>query len=376
MAGRARAGRRWPGDRSGGAGGAAPGSVRRRRCVTTTRPCCARTPNAESRPWIRRSRSQHIADYALVVTSPGFQPTTPVLAAAAAAGVPDLGRRGAGLAAGRVGVLRAAAPLAGGDRHQRQDHHHVDAARHARSPRAAAACCAATSAARCSTCCTSPPTCWPSSCPASSCSGRRRCGPRPAWCSTSPKTTWTGIAPWPTTPPPRPGCCTGRVAVAGLDDSRAAALLDTAPAPVRVGFRLGEPARGGTRRARRPAGRPRVSPTTWRWLPAASIPVPGPVGRARRPGRGGAGPQRRGARRRDRGRAGVVPGWAGTGPRWWPSSTRSATSTTPRPPTRTPPRRRCWPTRGWCGSPVVCSRAHRCDADSRQNRVRGWSARC
>ncbi|WP_421840049.1 UDP-N-acetylmuramoyl-L-alanine--D-glutamate ligase [Mycobacterium sp.] len=37
---------------------------------------------------------------------------------------------------------------------------------------------------------------------------------------------------------------TGRVAVAGLDDSRAAALLGAAPAQVRVGFRLGEPAVG------------------------------------------------------------------------------------------------------------------------------------
>ena len=34
---------------------------------------------------------QRIGDYALVVTSPGFQPTTPVLAAAAAAGVPIWG---------------------------------------------------------------------------------------------------------------------------------------------------------------------------------------------------------------------------------------------------------------------------------------------
>ncbi len=34
---------------------------------------------------------QRISDYALVVTSPGFQPTTPVLAAAAAAGVPIWG---------------------------------------------------------------------------------------------------------------------------------------------------------------------------------------------------------------------------------------------------------------------------------------------
>ncbi|OBF21304.1 UDP-N-acetylmuramoylalanine--D-glutamate ligase [Mycobacterium kubicae] len=70
---------------------------------------------------------------------------------------------------------------------------------------------------------------------------------------------------------------TGRVAVAGLDDDRAAALLGTAPAPVRVGFRLGEPAAGelGVR-----AGQlvDRAFADDLTLLPAASIPVPGPVG--------------------------------------------------------------------------------------------------
>lgn len=69
----------------------------------------------------------------------------------------------------------------------------------------------------------------------------------------------------------------GRVAVTGLDDPRAAALLPTAQAPVRVGFRLGEPSAGelGVRDG---------------WLvdrafsddlalaAVSSIPVPGPVG--------------------------------------------------------------------------------------------------
>ena len=56
----------------------------------------------------------------------------------------------------------------------------------------------------------------------------------------------------------------GRVAVVGLDDTRAAALLDTATAPVRVGFRLGEPAAGevGVRDGSWSTVR---LPTTWRY---------------------------------------------------------------------------------------------------------------
>src|ERR1700731_4429659 len=69
----------------------------------------------------------------------------------------------------------------------------------------------------------------------------------------------------------------GRVAVVGLDDSRAAALLDTAVAPVRVGFRLGEPAAGelGVREGR--VG-DRAFADDLALLPVESIPVPGPVG--------------------------------------------------------------------------------------------------
>ena len=69
----------------------------------------------------------------------------------------------------------------------------------------------------------------------------------------------------------------GRVAVVGLDDSRAAALLDTAPAPVRVGFRLGEPAAGelGVRDGQLVD---RAFADDLALLPVESIPVPGPVG--------------------------------------------------------------------------------------------------
>jgi UDP-N-acetylmuramoylalanine--D-glutamate ligase len=74
---------------------------------------------------------------------------------------------------------------------------------------------------------------------------------------------------------------TGRVAVVGLDDPRAAALLPAAQAPVRVGFRLGEPATGelGVRdgmlvdRAFSDAG-----PDGSALAAVSSIPVPGPVG--------------------------------------------------------------------------------------------------
>jgi UDP-N-acetylmuramoylalanine--D-glutamate ligase len=69
----------------------------------------------------------------------------------------------------------------------------------------------------------------------------------------------------------------GRVAVVGLDDRRAAALLDTAAAPVRVGFRLGEPAAGelGVRDGQLVD---RAFANDLVLLPAESIPVPGPVG--------------------------------------------------------------------------------------------------
>ena len=70
---------------------------------------------------------------------------------------------------------------------------------------------------------------------------------------------------------------TGRVAVAGLDDPVAARLLTEASAPMRVGFRLGEPASGelGVRDgmlvdAAFASGLPLTA--------ASAIPVPGPVG--------------------------------------------------------------------------------------------------
>src|SRR5947209_9957922 len=78
------------------------------------------------------------------------------------------------------------------------------------------------------------------------------------------------------------GVLRGRVAVAGLDDPRAAELLAAAPAPVRVGFRVGAPAPGelgvcdGALMdcAFAPAGTA-SSPEGLTLAPVSSIPVPG-----------------------------------------------------------------------------------------------------
>jgi UDP-N-acetylmuramoylalanine--D-glutamate ligase len=73
----------------------------------------------------------------------------------------------------------------------------------------------------------------------------------------------------------------GRVAVVGLDDRRAAALLATAPAPVRAGFRLGipEPGELGVRDGQLIDRAFVANPgDDLALLPAASIPVPGPSG--------------------------------------------------------------------------------------------------
>lgn len=69
----------------------------------------------------------------------------------------------------------------------------------------------------------------------------------------------------------------GRVAVVGLDDPRAAALPATAAAPVRIGFRLGEPAAGELGVA---GGWlvDRAFAADLALAPVADIPVPGPVG--------------------------------------------------------------------------------------------------
>ena len=69
----------------------------------------------------------------------------------------------------------------------------------------------------------------------------------------------------------------GRVAVVGLDDPVAAGLLGHAEAPVRVGFRLGEPA-AGELGVRAGALIDKAFADGLVLADAASIPVPGPVG--------------------------------------------------------------------------------------------------
>lgn len=73
---------------------------------------------------------------------------------------------------------------------------------------------------------------------------------------------------------------TGRVAVAGLDDPTAAALLAAAPAAVKAGFRLGEPASGelGVRSGMLIDRAFGEDPGGLELAPVDSIPVAGPVG--------------------------------------------------------------------------------------------------
>ena len=144
----------------------------------------------------------------------------------------------------------------------------------------------------------------------------------------------------------------GRVAVVGLDDSRAAALLDTAAAPVRVGFRLGEPAAGelGVRDGQLVD---RAFADDLALLPVESIPVPGPVGVLDALAAAAL------ARCVDVPADAIANaiasfGWVGTGPKSSRSPTGSPTSTIPRPPIRMPPRRPCWPIHALSGWRVVC----------------------
>ena len=274
---------------------------------------------------IRPTAAEQIADYALVVTSPGFPPTAPVLAAAAAAGVPVWGD--VELAwrldqAGRYGPPRRWLVVTGTNGKTT-----TTSMLHAMLDRRRAPdslLCGNIGEPGARRAAISPPSCWPSSCPASSCTGRRRCGPRPGWCSTSPRTTWTGTARMDdyaaakAARTRRPGGGRrarrpGRGGAAGRPPPRrsGSASGSASPAPGELGVRDGMLVDSAFARRRLALA------------PVASIPVPGPVGvldalAAAALARGVGVPPRRDRRRRWRRSR-----WAGTAPRWSPSSTAS-----------------------------------------------------
>lgn len=217
-----------------------------------------------------------IAEYALVVTSPGFQPTTPVLAAAAAAGVPIWGDVELAWrldAAGRYGPPRRWLVVTGTN---------------GKTTTTSMLHAMLTAAGRRSVLCGNigSPVLevldQPTDVLAVELSSFQL-----YWApSLRPEAgvvlniaedhlDWHGTMAAYTEAKAR--VLTGRVAVVGLDDPRAAALLETAPARVRAGFRLGEPAAGelGVRDGYLVD---RAFAADLPLLSVASIPVPGPVG--------------------------------------------------------------------------------------------------
>ncbi|KZS55372.1 UDP-N-acetylmuramoylalanine--D-glutamate ligase [Mycobacterium kansasii] len=217
-----------------------------------------------------------IAEYALVVTSPGFQPTTPVLAAAAAAGVPIWGDVELAWrldAAGRYGPPRRWLVVTGTN---------------GKTTTTSMLHAMLTAAGRRSVLCGNigSPVLevldQPTDVLAVELSSFQL-----YWApSLRPEAgvvlniaedhlDWHGTMAAYTEAKAR--VLTGRVAVVGLDDPRAAALLETAPARVRAGFRLGEPAAGelGVRDGYLVD---RAFAADLPLLSVAAIPVPGPVG--------------------------------------------------------------------------------------------------
>lgn len=228
--------------------------------------------------------AQHITDYALVITSPGFPPTVPVLAAAAAAGVPIWGDVELAWrldASGRFGPPRRWLTITGtnGKTTTTSMLHAMLTAAGRRS-----ALCGNIGSPVLSALSDGP------SAPAdllavelSSFQLHWAPSLRPDGGAVlniaEDHLDWHGTLAHYTAAKAR--VLDGRVAVVGLDDAAAADLLDTAAAPVRVGFRLGEPGPGelGVRdgllvdRAFSSAGSDGLV-----LAPVTSIPVPGPVG--------------------------------------------------------------------------------------------------
>ena len=276
----------------------------------------------------------------LVVTSPGWRPDAPLLAAAPRPRRTGLGRGRARLAAAPGGVPGA---VAGPDRDQRQDHDRRDARVDARRRRVVARSPQATSACRW----------WTRSCRAAVRRPRRRavelpaalhatrCAPLPPRCSTSPTTTSTGTGRWRPTQRQGPGLRAHQVAcVYNVADP----VTEHSSRPTRSG---GLPRhRIHSRCSRRSAcsasstaclstgPSSRSAQTSAAELGTVADVTPGgPAQRGERARRGGACPRlRRAARRRARRAARLPPGRHRIAQ--VAESTASATSTTARRPTR------------------------------------------
>ncbi len=219
---------------------------------------------------------RHISDYALVVTSPGFQPTTPVLAAAAAAGVPIWGDVELAWrldAAGRYGPPRRWLVVTGTN---------------GKTTTTSMLHAMLTTAGLRSVLCGNigSPVLDVLDQPAELLAVELSSFQLHWAPSLRPEAgvvlniaedhlDWhSSMAEYSAA---KARVLNGRVAVVGMDDRHAAALLATASAPVRVGFRLGEPSAGelGVRDGQLVD---RAFADAVVLMPAASIPVPGPSG--------------------------------------------------------------------------------------------------
>ena len=221
-------------------------------------------------------------------------------------------------------------------------------------------CCAATSATRCSTCWTSPPTLLAVELSSFQLHWAPSLRPEAGVVLNIAEDhlDWHGTMAAYAADKAR--VLDGRVAVVGLDDPVAAGAAGQPP-PRRCGSASGS----ASRRAGELGVRDGVlvdrafGRRAWRWPPAASIPVPGPVGVLDALAAAALARAVDVPRRRDRRRAGVVSGWAGTAPRWSPSSTASRYVDDSKATNPHAAEASMLPTRGWCGSPAVCSRARR-----------------
>ena len=306
-------------------------------------------------------------------------PAAPPAGRVAAAGrrARRLQRAGAGLAAARPGRARWLAR----HRHQRQDHHHHHARRDPARGRACARRRWATSASRWWTPRRPATTCWPSSCPASSCTGRRTLAPAGR------------RAAQPGRRPPRLARRLRRVRRGedGRSGAAAPAASRSATSTIRCvrrsGWRSarpaagsaspsGVPAAGQRRRGRGHAGRPdRRRRRASSWPPWPTIQPGGAHNVANALAAAALALLGRRAARGD-----PAPGWPATCPsrtatRSSPRSTGCPTSTTARPPTRTRRRPRCGVHRDRVGRRRAAQgRRHR--RAGRAGSRRGWPARC